>query len=811
MPTTSVPFHHAMRTRLVFVCLAVAVVMLGFLFENTRRLLNDALQQHTEARANELTPLLNTALSGRLFERDYVTIIEIIEQLQTNPSAGFRYVVVYDDQHNIFANYGAVDVTDMPATDHSVHSGLPDGVYDRVSPLTLSGEIIGEVRYGLSVASFLQLRNTILTQSLLISVLGILLTIFLIGFAGYLVTRNINKLAKATQVISAGNYSKRVNISSKDEIGILAHNFNLMGEAIAERIDALSLSEQALFFEKERAEVTLHSIGDAVITTDTKNLVDYLNPVAEKLTGWTLNEAVGKPLDEIFCISEHTDSTVADNLTLNSGNKGTTSKPQKQNALTGRSGNTFPIEHTDTPIRNRNAEVIGTVVVFRDVSAAHELSRELRHQATHDSLTGLLNRDEFERQLDIALDNTTHNWRGHALCFLDLDHFKVINDTCGHIAGDELLRQIATLIKGVIRNSDVLARLGGDEFGILFLDCPIEIVETKTKLIRKVISEHLFLWKKQSYQVGVSIGVIPVRVDCGTIFDLLSAADVACYMAKEQGRNSICFSECNNDEQAQRLGEMHWPSRITTALRDNRFALHYQKIMPLSSSIKPVIDCELLVRMIDTDGTIIMPGSFIPSAERYRHMADIDRWVIHAALNAPQINSVNPAIENFSINLSGQSLGTEDFSEFVLKEIETSGVNPQRICFEITETAAIANLSSAAQFISALREKGCLIALDDFGSGLSSFAYLKNLTVDFLKIDGAFVKDIIEDPADRAIVESINQVAQIMGIKTIAEFIENTETQTLLTNMGIDYGQGYGIHKPAAISQIQSELLNYGT
>ena len=800
MADPSIGLRWSLRTKLVIVCIVVQVIMLGISFGNSLRLLNDTLERETQARVNELSPLLNAAFSNRLFERDHATIMEVMGQLLGSTSSGLRYIVIYDDQSTVYAKNGLVDTDQMPALDGSVSDSLLDGVHDEVSQLTLSNEVVGEVRFGLSIASFLSARDNIISQELLLGALNLVFICFLLGIAGYLLTRHINTLAKATLEVSTGDYGQRVRIESRDEIGVLARNFNRMGEAIGDRIRELHQTEMALFAEKERAQVTLHSIGDAVITTDMQGKVETLNPVAEKLTGWLVAEVVGRPVEEIFQISDENSTDPVENPVLRSLHDRKVDALQNQCSLIDRYGNSRSIEHTTSPIRDRQGAVVGAVLIFHDVSEARRMSEQLQHQATHDSLTGLFNREEFERRLESALDDALDHENVHALCYMDLDQFKVVNDTCGHIAGDELLRQLGVLLKEQIRHSDVLARLGGDEFGMLIMNCPLERVHNIAESARDSISQYHFVWDNQSFQVGVSIGVVSVRAGSGSVSDILAAADVACYLAKEQGRNCVRFYECNDKEHERRQGEMQWSSRIASALRENRFALHYQKIIPLEPDTVSLLDCELLVRMVDEDENLVMPGVFIPAAERYRLMAEIDRWVIHAALHAPEINRVSPAFQSFSINISGQSLSSENFLAYVLREIDSSGIEPHRICFEITETAAIANLSRATEIIDGLRAKGCLFALDDFGSGLSSFAYLKNLSVDFLKIDGAFVRDMIDDQTDQAMVQAIHQVGHAMGIKTIAEFIESSEIQTMLQQIGIDYGQGYGIHKPAPLA-----------
>jgi len=425
----------------------------------------------------------------------------------------------------------------------------------------------------------------------------------------------------------------------------------------------------------------------------------------------------------------------------------------------------------------------------------------LRYHATHDSLTGLFNRHEFERRAK-RLISTTQNSKGeHALCFMDLDQFRVVNDTCGHIAGDELLRQLAHVLQDAMRNDDILARLGGDEFGILMENCTENQAHRAIIALQNTIQGFQFSWHRNSFHIGASIGLVAISETTSGITELLKQADAACYMAKDLGRNRIHVYQPEDTQIAQRHGEMQWVTRINQALEDNRFTLYAQNIVPLNKSTDQ--QYELLLRMIDLDGNIISPDSFLPAAERYDLMHKLDTWVVeHAFVTMASHPAFVDQIQFVSINLSGQSITRVDFLNSVIARIKALGLEPNKICFEVTETAAISNLRAASNFISSLRELGCHFALDDFGSGLSSFGYLKNLPVNYLKIDGMFVKDIVEDPIDYAMVRSINNIGHVMGMKTIAEFVESDEIKGMLKKIGINYAQGYAIGRPQPFDDI---------
>jgi diguanylate cyclase (GGDEF)-like protein/PAS domain S-box-containing protein len=437
-----------------------------------------------------------------------------------------------------------------------------------------------------------------------------------------------------------------------------------------------------------------------------------------------------------------------------------------------------------------------------DVTEAHELSNQLSYQATYDDLTGLVNRREFEDRLQEVIELAQERRSDNVLCYLDLDQFKVINDTCGHMAGDELLRQLAQELYRCVRRDDTLARLGGDEFAILLENCSMEHAERAANNVRQAVQNFRFMWNDNMFTVGVSIGLTLISQEGETISEVLRRADAACYAAKEAGRNRLHVFRLDDKELAHRHMEMSWVSRVNAALEDDRLELWHQEIAEISRDDSPEGHTaedhfEVLLRMRDTDGTLIMPGAFLPAVERYTLASKIDRWVIKALFRWLAENPLSgDRIGICAINLSGQTLGDLSFHNEVVALLESSKFRADRICFEITETSAIANLSNAILFMQRLKEHGCTFALDDFGSGLSSFAYLKTLPVDFVKIDGLFVKDILSDPVDRAMVKAIIEMAHAMGKLAIAEFVENDEILQELIDLGVDYVQGYGIGRP---------------
>jgi len=432
--------------------------------------------------------------------------------------------------------------------------------------------------------------------------------------------------------------------------------------------------------------------------------------------------------------------------------------------------------------------------VINHVSAKN---RQLAYQASHDPLTGLINRNEFECRVERAIQNAKAQATTHTLLYLDLDQFKIVNDTCGHAAGDELLQQLSQLLLGSVRHRDTLSRLGGDEFGMLFENCPLDkAVEIANSLLTS-IQEFNFTWDESSFTLGISIGIVPIDRSTSDIASAMSAADSACYIAKEAGRNQLQIAHMGDRRLQERHGEMQWVSRLTRALDKDQFTLYFQPIIPCANKSRHYTYLEILVRLIDDDGTVIAPGAFLHAAEKYNMVSSIDRWVIENSMAWLAETEKSDGLPiTISINLSGQTIGSPDMLKFIIDKMEETGAPAEQIIFEVTETAAIANITSATSFMLTLRGCGFRFSLDDFGSGLSSFTYLKKLPVDFLKIDGAFVRDILSDPVDYAMVRSINELGQLLGKETIAEFVETTGLADELERMGVNYVQGYAFAKP---------------
>ena len=562
------------------------------------------------------------------------------------------------------------------------------------------------------------------------------------------------------------------------------------------------LYEDALFREKESAQITLQSIGDGVITTDGKLIVEYLNPVAAELTGWRFEEAQGRHIDEIFRgFHEETCEPLENPLSV-AIRRTRAIKSVRPTLLIKRDGNEMYIESTAAPIRDGSGAVSGGVLVFHDVSESRELNRKLSYHASHDILTGLVNRREFEQRLERSLRSAKARETSYALCHVDVDQFKMINDTCGHGAGDALLGQIGVLLKTKIRWRDTLSRLGGDEFGVLLESCSLEEAMAMADLLRETIRNYKFVWEERTFRIGCSIGVVPITGDSEDVAALLQAADSACQAAKEGGRNRVYSFQENDIDLMRRRREMQWAARINNALEESRFELFRMTIQPLQKA-DPGAHYELLLRMKDEMGKIVSPNEFIKAAERYGITPQIDRWVVRNALRwLISEADERERLAMCSINLSPQSFTDEKFLPDLQGWVRDSGIDGSKLCFEITEHAAIQSYSQANRFINAMKDLGCKFALDDFGVGHSSFGYLKNFPVDYLKIDGAFVKGILHDPIDLEMVRSINEIGHLTGKQTIAEFAENSAIIEKLRGLGVDYAQGYGISTPQRVLKV---------
>ncbi len=657
-----------------------------------------------------------------------------------------------------------------------------------------------------TAATIAQLRkNILLATGLGVFIFGL----FLQRVLHRMLSAPFQKMVETARKFSQGDENVRFDESRQDEFGYLGGFINNAIDTIlthknelVRALERASLSEQALSVQKEQAEVTLQSITDSVVTVDNDERIQFMNPAAESLLGVDAAEVCGRPFSKVFNIfNENTRESLDDPMHQCFVKKTIINLPEHSSLITSDTS-LISIEASIAPMKSDKGEIIGAVMVIQDVSHTRRLTRQLSYQASHDLLTGLYNRRKFEEHLEEVLVNVVIEGRNHSLFYLDLDNFKIVNDTCGHVAGDELLKQLPALFNNVLRSGDIVARLGGDEFGIILENCMLPQAVIIADKIRQNIKDYRFVWEDKTFEIGVSIGVVGIDADNSDLAQILSSADIACYAAKDSGRNRVHIFEPSDEMVTERFGQMHWTGRISHALENNRFRLYQQPIIRLSDG--QIDHHEILIRMLDDNDEIIPPGAFLPAAERYGLMPDIDRWVIsevfkYIARNDPA-DPVTGTDRVLTINLSGDSINDDSLLDFIQHERTLNNIPLNNVCFEVTETVAISNLAKATDFINELKKYDCQFALDDFGSGLSSFAYLKTLPVNYLKIDGSFVRDISRDEIDRAMVVSIQQVGKAMKLQTIAEHVEDEATLAVLKEIGIDYVQGYHLGRPQAMN-----------
>ncbi|MHB1091885.1 EAL domain-containing protein [Thiobacillus sp.] len=584
--------------------------------------------------------------------------------------------------------------------------------------------------------------------------------------------------------------------------------------SVAYDVSARKQAENALREAEARFRLLLQSAGEGIYGLDTEGRCTFVNEAAVVMLGYTRDELLGHNMHALIHHT-HSDGSAypAEASPIYDACRSGRSSQGLVEVLWRKDGSAFPAEYSAQPMREAG-RVTGAVLIFRDVTESQALRHLLSYQATHDALTGLVNRQEFERRLERILIEVRGDGEEYALLYLDLDRFKVVNDTCGHSAGDQLLRQITARLQERLRGRDTLARLGGDEFGVLLEHCPLDQAQRIATELRDATQDYRFVWEGQPFSVSASIGLVPLSATTGSVSAALAAADAACYAAKEQGRNRVHLYQPDDALLAQQRTQMQWVSRLTHALDAKRFRLYQQAIAPLGQHGQSRPHHEILLRLLDEEGQVIEPMAFVPAAERYNLMPAIDRWVVREVINhhAAQQRQA-PVAERpiFAVNLSGSSLADEHLAEFVLGLLAEHGVPADMLCFEISETAAIANLSRATEFIRTLKHEGCLFALDNFGSSMSSFGYLKQLPVDFLKIDGSFIRTLVEDRLARAMAEAINRVAHVMAIETVAECTESAPALALLKELGVDHAQGYALARPRPLPLPEADAPVPGT
>ena len=559
--------------------------------------------------------------------------------------------------------------------------------------------------------------------------------------------------------------------------------------------------EVSLSRSKRQAQYTLESISEGVITTDNDGRIDYMNLSAETLIGTNRDDAAGHRIGELFNLVDDADRRpLGDPVERCLAMRRRVNMGRRAVMVSADGENEHSVEITASPVRGPGNSISGTVVVFHDVSELRGLTRKMSYQATHDPLTGLINRREFERRLDEAMDSAHAEEAVHMLFYMDLDRFKAVNDTCGHLAGDNMLREVAALIKKEVRDSDFVGRLGGDEFGSLLIGCPIEKARQIATDICNAVSDYRFVWKDKIFNIGISIGLVEISHASGTLQDVMSAADSACYMAKQQGRGQVHIYSARDEAIARERGDIQWLRQLQTALHEDGFELAVQPIIAMTGRADSGPSVEVLIRLTDERGQASESAEFLRPAERYQMMPQIDRWVINSTLGAISSGEIKlSAKRSCAINLSSQTLGDESFLGFVVDSLDRSGVAPSAICFEVTEAAILSNVQHAQRFIEVLHGIGCEFSLDDFGSGMGSFSSLKHLPIDYLKIDGTYTRNLQTDLVNQEMVSAMIKLARTMQFRIVAEQVEHQEDFDWLRDIGVDFVQGHFIEAPTRL------------
>jgi len=756
---------------------------------------NEELKQAHTREAITVARILGQDFLRLVLLRDADVTIDMVKKVEAFPDIAHTSILTTDDiiiLNYTRPGYKPIDVKTIDSKQY---------VKERELHYIIAPILYNNVEYGKAHIYF---NNKSLKEEFILYIEktwylfpGLLIFSFLFSiYFQRMFTQPIRELSNAIENIEH-NDEILLNLShaNSKEMTSLFSGFQSMSNKIKQ-------NRKTLANQKERLHIMLESIADGVIATDQYGIVTYINPAAENITCWKKDDAVTIDVHKVYSIVTDSSDVSLDDVIDETIMTGTVYYSLDDTIITTRDGNNIPIKSTIAPIRDQNDNISGTIIIFQNVSETRALSNELRHQASHDALTDLVNRTEFENKLVTLISSASDRFH-HALLYLDLDQFKIVNDTSGHTAGDELLKQIATLLCDVVREADTVARLGGDEFAVLLEHCTsIQALEVAEK-IRESISRFTFIWNDKPFKVGVSIGVVPIEESVRTADDLLRDADLACYAAKDSGRNRVHVYHIADKALEKRHSDMNWVSLIRNAIDENRLVLYAQQVRSLDFP-EGVDHFEVLVRYIDDDGKLVLPGVFLPAVERYDLAPDLDRWVIQNILNEKEIvdNLKSNNRLRVNINLSGHTLNDPSIVDFVSEALARSKLPPRTICFEITETAAVANLHATAKFMREIKLLGCEFALDDFGIGVSSFAYLKNLPVDYLKIDGSFVEDIDTNPVNRAMVTAINDIGHVMKIKTVAEFVANSKVCNVLQSLDLDYVQGYFIHKPCPINEI---------
>lgn len=776
--------RNSLRFKLILASVLVEVVLLTLLVANSQRLIGNSLLEQARLRLAELNPLLNAALAAPLAERDYGTLNDILRESRRRE--GLTYLVLLDSMGRVVASAGWDAGTPLPPLDRDLGDRTANGHdrFDTETPITIAGQTYGTLRYGLATEFLHTARAELLQQSVLIAAAEITLSVLLLGLLGLWLTRHLGQLADASREVAAGNFNVRLPVRSRDEVGVLTETFNAMSEAVRQQVSKLQ-QEQA------RLGHLLSAMNVGILFEDDSNRVMYFNPAFRRI--WHIADSVdltGKATTEVL---KHSANVLSrpDHF----------SRHILQVIGTHEISESFEIALADGrmltqisyPVRDPEGRFLGRLWIYEDVTRERQTAEQLIYLAERDSLTGLFNRRRFQEELARMLADADRRRTTGALLFFDLDEFKYVNDTFGHRAGDAMLIRVAAEVGTLVRRNEIIARLGGDEFAVLLPECnEAEAVQLAERIIR-AISQIPFRFEQQNLRLTTSLGIAMYPAHGADAEELVARADTAMYQAKEAGKNAWRVYRSDRDTTREMLGRLSWQERIRNALAKDLLQLHFQGIYRARDHA--LHHLEVLVRMVDEaePDNIIMPGHFIGYAEKSGTIREIDRWVIAESI---RLLAHAPQLPPLAVNISGRSFEDPTLPQFIADRLAEARVNPARLLFELTETSAVTDLHDAQRFIEALRTTGCTVCLDDFGTGFSSFAYLKHLRADVLKIDGLFIRDLPNDRDNQVFVKSIVDVARGMRKLTIAEFVEDAETLTLLKRFGVDMVQGYHLDTP---------------
>ncbi len=789
--------HRSLRFKLVVASVLVELVMLTFLVGNSLRVMQAHMLEQANVRMEEIRPLLNASLASSLAERDYGTMDSVLKLVRQEQ--GVTYLVLFDNSGKVVASEGWVSGHPLPDLDADIGSAEKRGIYNTSIPIQISGQIYGRLRLGISTRFLTEAKSSILRQSLMIAALEIVLSILLLAGIGFWLTRNLSMLTRASVGLAEGKFDIHVPERAKHEIASLSAAFNAMTAAVRARVGDLKESEEKQRryrsdAEQERARMVslLGAMNQGILFVGADNTVIYCNPAFLRM--WMIAEVgdlIGKPAPEVLSMSANVLSQPDhfSRFLLNVTSTHEVSENFEIHMADGR-----VVTQISYPVRETDFRFVGRLWVYEDITKARQTAEQLIYLAERDSLTGLYNRRRFQEELDRFITDADRRKSQGALLFFDLDEFKYVNDTFGHGAGDAMLIRIAGEVGKLVRRNEVFSRLGGDEFAILMPEADRREIEALAERIVRAVAQIPFRFDAQNLRLTASLGIALYPESAANGEDLIAHADAAMYQAKGAGKNAWRIYRPDMDVSQAMVTRLSWNDRISNALENNRLVLHFQGIYHIDGK-QTLSHLEVLVRMRDEDapGGFIMPGHFIPFAEKSGKILDIDHWVIR---NSIALMGNSPKIPSLAVNISGRSFDDPTLPQYISELLKQHGVEPRRLMVELTETSAVTDLHDAQRFIEALRQTGCTVCLDDFGTGFSSFAYLKHLNADILKIDGLFIRDLVNNHDNQVFVKAIVDVARGLRKITVAEFVEDAETLAMLKKFGVDQAQGYYLDMP---------------